>query len=103
MDHGLDLVAAGTVHHLTDLEDRLPSTALLRHVLYDMQEKGTGIDGADILRLRPIDSGLKRLLGITEIAFDSEKPGTFDGYSFSRACPTDMSRAKKSIVTSLGL
>jgi ssDNA-binding Zn-finger/Zn-ribbon topoisomerase 1 len=48
--------------------------------------------------LRPIDKDLKRLLGITEIAFDSEKLGMFDSYSFSRACPADMSRAKKSVV-----
>jgi hypothetical protein len=86
------------IANLTYLEDRLPSTALLRHILYEMQERGAVIDGTDILRLRPIDSDLKRLLGITEIAFDSEKLGMFDGYSFSRACPADMWRAKKSIV-----
>jgi AAA domain/PLD-like domain len=86
------------IANLTYLEDRLPSTAQLRHILYDIQEKGKVIEGTDILSLRPIDSDLKRLLGITEIAFDSEKLGMFDSYSFSRACPADMSRAKKSIV-----
>jgi hypothetical protein len=86
------------IANLTYLEDRLPSTALLRHILYEMQQRGAVIDGTDILGLRPIDSDLKRLLGITEITFDSEKLGMFDGYSFSQACPTDMSRAKKSIV-----
>jgi len=86
------------IANLTYLGDRLPSTALLRHILYEMQGQGAVIDGTDILRLRPIDSDLKRLLGITEIAFDSEKLGMFDGYSFSRACPADMWSAKKSIV-----
>jgi ssDNA-binding Zn-finger/Zn-ribbon topoisomerase 1 len=86
------------IANLTYLEDRLPSTALLRHILFDMQEKGKVVDGADILSLQPIDSDLKRLLDITEIVFGSEKLGMFDSYSFSRACPTDMLRAKKSIV-----
>jgi hypothetical protein len=86
------------IANLTYLEDRLPSTALLRHILHDIQDNGKVIDGEHILRLRPIDSDLKRLLGITEIAFDSEKLGMFDRYSFARGCPADMSRARKSIV-----
>jgi superfamily I DNA and/or RNA helicase len=70
------------IANLTYLEDRLPSTALLRHILHDIQENGRVISGEDILRLRPIDSELKRLLNIPEIAFDSEKLGMFDSYSF---------------------
>lgn len=84
--------------NLTYLDERLPSTALLRHILYEMQTRGRVIDGKDVLELCPIESDLKNLLGVAELDLDAEKFGLFHARSFSKACLTDMSRAKKSIV-----
>lgn len=88
--------------NLTYLEDRLPSTALLRHILFEMQEEGRIVEAHDILAMRPVDQDLKRLLGITEIEFDTDKLGLFDSKAFSPACLSDMARARKSIVVFSG-
>lgn len=84
--------------NLTYLDERLPSTALLRHILYEMQTRGRVVDANEILELRPIDGDLKDLLGTAELDLDAEKFGLFHAKSFSEACLADMSHAKKSIV-----
>ncbi len=84
--------------NLTYLDERLPSTAFLRHILYEMQERGRVVDGGDILALRPIERDLKGLLGVVELDLDAEKLGLFRAKSFGEACLTDISRAKKSVV-----
>jgi superfamily I DNA and/or RNA helicase len=45
--------------NLTYLDRKLPSTSLLRSVLYDMQTNGAVVTGNDVLALRPIARDLK--------------------------------------------
>jgi ssDNA-binding Zn-finger/Zn-ribbon topoisomerase 1 len=84
--------------NLTYLDRRLPSTALLRGILYDMQEKGRVVPGRDVLRLRPIQSDLSGLIG--QMPFDeiTESLGIFNEAQFERALLHDIQTAKQSVV-----
>lgn len=84
--------------NLTYLDAKLPSSSLLRSILYDMQEKGTVIKGSDVLALRPIDRDLSGLIG--QIQFDeiSQTLGIFDEAMFERGLERDINDAKRSIV-----
>lgn len=84
--------------NLTYLDRRLPSTSLLRGILYDMQEKGRVVPGRDVLRLRPIQSDLSGLIG--QMPFDevAESLGIFDEAQFERALLHDIQAANKSVV-----
>lgn len=84
--------------NLTYLDKRLPSTALLRHVLYGMQNLGSVVDAAEVLKLRPIEQDMKDLLGIVELDLDEERLGLFHSRSFDAACLHDMRQARNSIV-----
>lgn len=84
--------------NLTYLDPLLPSSALLRSVLYDMQQRGRVISGKELLALRPIQSDLRGLLGQVELDFDARNLGLFDGPGFERAVRTDISHAKESTV-----
>lgn len=84
--------------NLTYLDRRLPSTSLLRGILYDMQEKGRVVPGRDVLRLRPIQSDLSGLIG--QLRFDdvAESLGIFDEAQFEQALLHDIQTAEKSVV-----
>jgi ssDNA-binding Zn-finger/Zn-ribbon topoisomerase 1 len=84
--------------NLTYLDRRLPSTSLLRGILYDMQEKGRVVPGRDVLRLRPIQSDLSGLIG--QMPFDevAESLGIFDEAQFERALSHDIQAANRSVV-----
>jgi hypothetical protein len=84
--------------NLTYLDRRLPSTSLLRGILYDMQEKGRVVRGRDLLRLRPIQSDLSGLIG--QMPFDEvvESLGIFDEAQFERALMHDIQAAKRAVV-----
>jgi hypothetical protein len=84
--------------NLTYLDRRLPSTSLLRAILYDMQEKGRVVPGRDVLRLRPIQRDLSGLIG--QMPFDevAESLGIFDEAQFERALLHDIRAANKSVV-----
>lgn len=84
--------------NLTHLDKRLPSTAFLRSVLYEMQTHGAVIDANEVLKLRPIEHDIKDLLGIVELDLDEKRLGLFHSRSFAAACLHDMSQAKESIV-----
>ena len=84
--------------NLTYLDRRLPSTSLLRGILYEMQEKGRVVPGRDVLRLRPIENDLSGLIG--QMPFDevAESLGIFDEAQFERALSHDIQAATKSVV-----
>ncbi len=86
------------VANLTYLDKLLPSSALLRGILYEMQQKGRVIRGSELLALRPIESDLRGLIGHVELDLDAKTLGLFDGPSFDAAIDVDIARAKDSIV-----
>jgi ssDNA-binding Zn-finger/Zn-ribbon topoisomerase 1 len=86
------------IANLTYLDPLLPSSALLRGVLYDMQQRGNVIRGSDLLALRPIESDLRGLLGHVKLDFDAETLGLFTGSTFDAAVEADIAAAKESVV-----
>jgi len=84
--------------NLTYLDERLPSGSLLRSILFDMQEGGTVVPGREVLRLRPIESDLKGLIGHMPLAKITEEVGIFDEKDFSQALEIDIRDAKESVV-----
>lgn len=84
--------------NLTYLDAKLPSSSLLRSILYEMQETGVVIKGRDVLALRPIDRDLSGLVG--QVPFDaiSQTLGIFDEAMFERALEQDIKDAKRSVV-----
>jgi hypothetical protein len=106
-DHGARLINVAVsraqcrlivVANLTYLDSKLPSTSLLRSVLFDMQRHGQVVSGTEILKLRPIESDLRGLVG--QLSFDeiTETLGVFDEPAFERALSHDISKAKESVV-----
>jgi ssDNA-binding Zn-finger/Zn-ribbon topoisomerase 1 len=84
--------------NLTYLDKKLPSTSLLRSMLYDMQENGRIIMGRELLKMRPIESDLKGLLGRVDLNIDATTFGLFDERSFDPAFREDILSSKESIV-----
>lgn len=84
--------------NLTHLDPLLPSSALLRSVLYEMQQKGRVISGKELLALRPIQSDLRGLVGQVDLDFDAKNLGLFDGPGFEKAVRHDISHANESAV-----
>jgi hypothetical protein len=84
--------------NLTHLDRLLPSLALLRSILYDMQQKGRVVCGSDLLALRPIESDLKGLIGRVKLDFDAENLGLFNASTFDAAVEADVANAKDSVV-----
>jgi ssDNA-binding Zn-finger/Zn-ribbon topoisomerase 1 len=86
------------IANLTYLDRRLPSSSLLRSILYDMQKNGRVVPGNTLLELRPIQSDLKGLLGNIALDVQAESLGVFDEKSFDPAVKVDFLTAKNSIV-----
>lgn len=86
------------IANLTYLDKLLPSTSLLRLILYDMQMNGRVVPGRALLELRPIQSDLKGLLGNMKLDVQAESLGVFDEKSFDPAVKEDFLKAKDSIV-----
>lgn len=84
--------------NLTYLDKKLPSTSLLRSMLYEMQEQGRIIMGRELLKMRPIESDLKGLLGRVDLKIDATTFGLFDEKSFDPAFREDILASEKSIV-----
>jgi hypothetical protein len=83
--------------NLTYLDRKLPSTSLLRSVLFDMQQAGHVMRGNDVLALRPIERDLKGLLGQMPFEEMVETFGLFDEQSFERGLEHDIHEAKQSV------
>jgi hypothetical protein len=84
--------------NLTYLDRKLPSTSLLRSVLFDMQNNGRVVSGTDVLALRPIERDLRGLLGQMPFEPMVETFGIFDEPAFERALEHDIREAKSSVV-----
>jgi hypothetical protein len=86
------------VANLTHLDRLLPGQALLRSILYDMQERGRVVRGSELFALRPIESDLEGLIGVVHLDLEAEKLVLFDASTFDAALESDISRAKDSVV-----
>ena len=80
--------------NLTYLDRLLPSASLLRGILYDMQQKGRVIRGADLLALRPIERDLRGLFDRIPLDIDARTIGVFDQSTFNAAIEADIANAK---------
>lgn len=84
--------------NITHLDKYLPSSALLRGVLYDIQEKGKVVRGSELLALRPIERDLEGLIGKIELDVKAESLGIFNHITFDPAFESDIRGANSSIV-----
>lgn len=84
--------------NLTYLDRLLPSASLLRGILYDMQGKGRVVPGAELLKLRPIESDLRGLFDRVPLDMDAKTMGIFNQSTFDAAIESDLVNAKESIV-----
>ena len=84
--------------NLTYLDKRLPSTSLLREILFEMQGRGCVVPGNDVLKLRPIGRDLAGLVGQMDFDEVVETLAIFDEKQFEKALALDIRSAEKSIV-----
>ncbi len=84
--------------NLTYLDQKLPSSSLLRTILHKMQEGGRIVPATELLKLRPIHSDLQGLIGQMPFEEITETLGLFDEASFERALMHDIAEAQSSIV-----
>jgi superfamily I DNA and/or RNA helicase len=83
--------------NLSYLDKKLPSHAMLRGILADMQDRGPVVDVLDVLAMYPVMEDLRRLGRPFSLSPDAEKFGLFDQNSFDQVCAVDIERAKKSV------
>jgi hypothetical protein len=86
------------VGNLTFLDQKLPSDAILRGLLHDLQRLGRIIDVRDILALYPILEDLKCFGSQPDLDPETIRTGLFGGRDFAKLCRLDMENARKSIV-----
>ncbi len=84
--------------NLAYLDKKLPSHAVLRGILSDMQERGTVIDVLDVLAMYPVMDDLRHLGRPFNLDVDAEKFGLFNQKNFDQVCNVDIELAKKSVV-----
>jgi AAA domain/Topoisomerase DNA binding C4 zinc finger/PLD-like domain len=84
--------------NLTYLDRLLPSASLLRGILYDMQGNGRVVPGAELLKLRPIESDLRGLFDRVPLDMDAKTMGIFNQSTFDAAIESDLANSKESIV-----
>ena len=83
--------------NLSYLDKKLPSHAILRDILAEMQGRGTVVDVLDVLAMYPVTEDLRRLGRPFSLSMDAEKFGLFDQNNFDQVCSVDIERAKKSV------
>lgn len=88
--------------NLTFLDQKLPSAAILRGILHDLQRFARIVDVRDILALYPILDDLKRFGSQPELDPECLRTGLFRGHDFAKLCRLDMENAKKFIVVFSG-
>jgi hypothetical protein len=88
--------------NLTFLDQKLPSDAILRGLLHDIQRSAQIVDVKDILALCPIIEDLKRFGSQPDLDPECLRTGLFGGRDFARLCRFDMENAKTSIVVFSG-
>lgn len=84
--------------NLTYLDKKLPSTSLLRDILFRMQDLGRVIPGGEILKLRPIAKDLEGLIGQMDFDEVVNTLAIFDEHQFERALLHDVKSAQSTIV-----
>lgn len=84
--------------NLTHLDRHLPSSALLRNILWEIQKAGRVINASSLLALRPIERDLAGLRGYAKLDIDAESTGLFNGATFDGALEVDIRNAKHSVV-----
>ena len=84
--------------NLAYLDEKLPSHAILRGILSDMQERGTVVDVLDVLAMYPVMEDLRRLGRPFSLDIDAEKFGLFNQANFDQVSNVDIEQAKKSVV-----
>jgi hypothetical protein len=84
------------VANLTYLDDRLPGSAFLRHILFRMQSSGNVIDAREILTLRPAD--LRGIGRPVDIDLETQRTGLFGGRDFDTVFRVDVAHALTSIL-----
>lgn len=90
------------VANLTFLDQKLPSDAVLRGLLHDLQRKARIIDVRDVLALRPILDDLRRFSSQPNLDPECLRTGLFGGRDFAKLCRFDMENAQQSIVVFSG-
>jgi hypothetical protein len=86
------------IGNLTFLDKKLPSDAILRGLLYDLQRLGRVLDVRDVLALHPILDDLKCYSNQPDLDPECIRTGLFTGRDFSKLCRLDMESAEQSIV-----
>jgi len=85
------------VANLTYLDGRLPTGALLRKILFEIQTSGQVIDARENLSLRPADlRGLERRS--VDFDLETQRTGLFKEKDFETGFRTDVSQVKESVV-----
>jgi hypothetical protein len=100
MNVALSRAQAGLVivANLTFLDQKLPSDAILRGLLHDIQRLGRIVDVKDVLALYPIMEDMKCFGSQPDLDPESLRTGLFGGRDFARLSRLDMESAEKSIV-----
>lgn len=88
--------------NLTYLDAKLPSNAMLRVYLHEMQRRGCVVDAHDVLALRPIDEDLKEYAGSGSMEWDEDEWGVFRQETFDQLFQRDVARAKRSVAVFSG-
>ena len=85
------------VTNLAYLDQKLPSLAILRGILSEMQDRGRVVDVRDVLAMYPIAEDLRRLGRPFNLSPDAEKTGLFNQHDSEQVCMADLDLAKKGI------
>ncbi|MGH9552173.1 MAG: AAA domain-containing protein, partial [Terriglobales bacterium] len=88
------------VANLTYLDDRLPGSALLRDILFQIQSSGQVLDARAILTLRPAD--LRGLGRPVDIDLETQRTGLFGQKDFDAVFRADVTQGKESVVVFSG-
>lgn len=90
------------VANLTFLDRKLPSDAILRGLMHDVQRLGQIIDVREVLALRPVLDDLQRFGQQPQLDPEALRTGLFGAKDFASLSQADMDRAEKSIVVFSG-
>ena len=83
--------------NLSYLDSKLPGTAVLRDILFQMQRKGTVIDVRDVLALYPVINDLRKLGKHFDLSAEAEQTGLFNEREFDQVILADLEQAQHSI------
>jgi hypothetical protein len=90
------------IANLTFLDQKLPSNAILRGLLHDIQRSARIVDVREVLALCPILEDLEMFGSQPELDPECLRTGLFGGRDFAKLCRFDMENAKQSIVVFSG-